>query len=306
MSRSFDPVQLGSIEQFCKAAELLSFKAAAEKLGLTPAAVSRSVARLEGRLKVRLFVRTTRQIRLTDDGQLYFKQCRDALGQIEAAELALTGRHTEPHGRLRISVPTSYGHHRVLPALPAFMARHPHLRLDVHVCNRNVDFTQDDFDLAVRLGPLPDSGWVARTLETAALGVYASPTYLARRGRPETLNDLEHHECLTFVMPSTGRALAWSFDIPGVGSVDHKLSSRIAVEEDVLACATLARAGAGLVQTYDFIAAPAVADGTLVEVLEAYRGRSRPFVALYPPHRHLSAGVRLLVDFLSQAVQAWA
>ncbi|MFN6996667.1 MAG: LysR family transcriptional regulator, partial [Aquincola tertiaricarbonis] len=133
MARSFDPVQLGSIELFCKAAELGSFTAAAEALGVTPAAVSRSIARLEQRLGVRLFVRTTRSIRLTEDGALYRAECQQALEQIAEAERAITGRQTTPTGLLRISVPTTYAHHRLLPLLPAFAQAYPGVALELNI-----------------------------------------------------------------------------------------------------------------------------------------------------------------------------
>lgn len=125
--RSFDPVQLGSIELFCRAAELHSFTAAAELLGLTPASVSRSISRLEARLGVRLFARTTRNIRLTNEGEIYYRQCQQALEQIAEAERVITGTQKIPSGRLRVSVGTPYAHHRLLPLLPRFQAEHPQI-----------------------------------------------------------------------------------------------------------------------------------------------------------------------------------
>lgn len=302
MSRHFEPVQLGSIELFCRAAELGSFTAAAQALGLTPAAVSRSIARLEARLKVRLFVRTTRQVRLTDDGRLYFEHCRQALGQIEAAERAITGRQGQPVGTLRISVPTTYAHHRLLPLLPQLMDRHPQLAVELNVSNRNIDFVEEGYDLAIRAGTPPDSRLVARTLEDAALGVYASPAYLRKHGTPRSLDELRQHACIQFELPSTGRPMPWVFV---VGGREHDLvfDSRWRVSDDVLGCVSLARAGAGLCQTFDFVAAEAVQRGELVEVLQDLRGRSRPFSVLYPHNRHLSAGVKAFVDFLLNEAQ---
>jgi DNA-binding transcriptional LysR family regulator len=166
MSRQFDPVQLGSIEIFCKAAELGHFAATAEFLGVTPAAVSRSVKRLEERLATKLFIRTTRNVRLTDDGRLYFEQCKAALEQIESAERSIAGQQDHAVGTLRISVPSTYGHYRMLPRLPKFMAQHPRLKVEVSVSNRNVDFIEEGFDLAIRLGTPPDSQLVARPLES--------------------------------------------------------------------------------------------------------------------------------------------
>lgn len=302
MSRHFEPVQLGSIELFCRAAELGSFTAAAHALGLTPAAVSRSIARLEARLKVKLFARTTRQVRLTHDGRLYFEHCRQALGQIEAAERAITGRQGQPAGSLRISAPTTYAHHRLLPLLPRLMAKHPQLEIEINVSNRNIDFVEEGYDLAIRAGTPPDTRLVARPLEDAALGVFASPAYLRKYGTPRSLADLQQHTCIQFELPSTGRPMPWVFAIDG-REVDQLFESRLRVSDDVLGCVSLARAGGGLCQTFDFVAAEAVQRGELVEVLLDHRGRSRPFSVLYPQNRHLSAGVKAFVDFLVGEVQ---
>src|SRR5246127_2715888 len=149
MQRKFDDLLLGSIELFCQAAELGSFTLAANAASVTPAAVSRSVARLEERLGVRLFVRTTRQIRLTDAGRRYFEQCREALSQLADAEREVTGEQTTPAGVLRISMPTPYGHYRVLPLLPAFRERYPQVQVETHLSNRNIDFSDEGFDLAI-------------------------------------------------------------------------------------------------------------------------------------------------------------
>lgn len=297
------PVQLGSIEQFCRAADLGSFRAAAESLGLTPAAVSRSIARLEARLGVRLFARTTRRVALTPEGRLYHGEARQALAQIEEAERALTGRQAEPRGLLRISVPTTYGHHRVLPLLGRFRERFPAVELEIGIANRNVDFVEEGYDLSVRLDPPPDSRLVARKLEDATVGVFASPGYLARRGVPARLDDLARHDCIAFVRPSTGRPMPWIFR-DGGRDVDLAIDGAIRITDDVLGCLTAARGGAGLCQTYHFIAREAVAAGELVEVLAAYAGRGRPFSILFPRNRHLSARVRALVDFLVATLAA--
>lgn len=176
-----------------------------------PAAVSRAIGRLEERLKVRLFVRSTRKIARTEGGSAYFEQCRRALSQLQEAESELTGRQAEPVGLLRISVPTPLGHHRVLPLLPAFHARYPQVQVDVQISNRNIDFIADGFDLALRGREPPDSGLVSRHLMDAQLVVVAEPSYLARAGTPRTLEDLAEHDCIQFVLPSTGMPIPWMF-----------------------------------------------------------------------------------------------
>ena len=298
MSRVFDPVQLGSIELFCKAAELSSFTAAAESLGLTPASVSRSIARLELRLGVRLFTRTTRSVRLTSEGALYQAQCQQALNQIIEAERAITGQQSEPKGTLRISVGSVYGQHRLVALLPGFMDAHPQVEIDLNVSNQNIDFVEDAYDLAIRMGEPRDSQLVARKLEDASLGVFAAPDYLKRRGTPSSLEELGDHELIQFVMPSTGRPLPWLFRNPAGENVDLTVAGRQRVHDGVLACAEWASAGGGIAQMYHFVARDAVKAGRLVEIMADARGRSRPFYLLYPRNRHLSARVRIFVDYL--------
>jgi DNA-binding transcriptional LysR family regulator len=301
MARAFDAMQLGSIELFCRSAELGSFTAAAAAAGVTPAAVSRSVGRLEGRLGVRLFVRTTRQIRLTDDGRVYYEQCQQGLLQIADAGRLVTGQQVVPVGALRISAPTTYAHYRLFPMLPRFVAAYPKVQIEISVSNRNIDFVEEGFDLAIRLGTPQDSRLVARKLEDATLGLFASPDYLKRHGTPKNLADLKKHDCIQFVLPSTGRPLAWLLR-EGGEDVERTLGGSVRVFDDVLGCFNHARAGGGVVQIYHFIAGEAVRRGELVEVVKRCGGRTRPFSVLYPQNRHMSARVRAFVDFLVSEV----
>jgi DNA-binding transcriptional LysR family regulator len=290
--------QLGTIAIFCKAAELGSFTAAARALALTPAAVSRSVGRLEERLGNKLFRRTTRSMQLTDDGRMYYEQCRTALSQIEDAERSITGQHTQARGNLRISVPSTYAHYRLLPRLSAFRALYPEVELDINISNRNIDFVDEGYDVAIRQGTPPDSRLVARKLEDAPVGVYASPAYLRARGTPQNLTDLQNpaqHTLLPFTLPSTGRAMPWLFMQDGQPIELHP-HSNVQVSEDPLGAVVLARAGMGLVQTMQWIAHSYPAD--LTEVLQPFAGRVRQFYVLYPQNRHLAARVRVLVDYL--------
>ena len=303
MQRQFEDLLLGSIELFCLAAELESFTVAATAASVTPAAVSRSVARLEGRLGVRLFVRTTRQIRLTDAGRRYFEQCRQALGQLADAEREVTGQQSTPSGVLRISMPTPYSHYRVLPLLAEFRARYPAVTVETHLSNRNIDFADEGFDLAIRGRAPDDSGLIARKLEDAELVVVASPAYLKAAGKLDTPDDLINHECIQFALPSTGRNIPWLFRQEDE-EIEMMTRGGYGTSGDVLAGATLARHDAGLFQTYRFVVDRDLQDGTLREVLTPYGGRTRPFVLLYPHARHLSSRVRCFVDFLVEKLRA--
>jgi DNA-binding transcriptional LysR family regulator len=265
--------------------------------------VSRSIARLEARLGLRLFARTTRSIRLTHEGELYRGQCQQALDQIAEAERSLAGGNlAAPRGLLRISAPTTWAHHRLMALLPRFSKACPQVELEVHIANRNVDFVEEGFDLAIRLGEPRDSRLIARHLEDTSLGVFASPDYLKRRGTPRTLAELREHDCIQFIRPSTGRPMPWLFREDG-REVELTPRSRQCVTDDVLGCVDWARAGGGLYQTYHFIAKEALERRELVEVLKPFGGRSRPFFILYPQNRQLSARVRAFSDFLIAQVQ---
>lgn len=297
MARQFNDLQLGSIELFCLTAQHRGFTAAAQAAGLTAAAVSRSVARLESRLGVRLLMRTTRQVRLTDAGQRYFDQCRQALGQLVEAEREVTGQQVAASGLVRVSLPTSYAHYRVLPLLPAFARKYPEIELDLQLTNRNVDFTAEGFDLAIRARTPPDSGLVARKLEDAALVVVASPAYLRRRRKPRSPDELLEHDCIGFVQPNTGQSVPWLFQQAGQ-VVERAVSARLRCTDDILGPVTLARAGAGVLQTYRFLVEADLRDGALVELLPEYAGASRPFSLLYPFDGHKPLRVRVLIDYL--------
>ncbi len=292
-------MQLGSIELFCLAAELASFTAAATSAGITPAAVSRSIGRLEERLGVRLFVRTTRQIRLTEGGRRYYDQCRQAFLQLVEAEREVTGGQVAPSGHLRISMPTPYAHYRLLPLLPRFRRLYPDITVEAHVSNRNIDFAGEGYDMVIRGRDPADSSLIARKLEDAEMVLVAAPSYLRLAGTPQTLEQLRDHECIQFDLPSTGRKIAWPLMVDGK-QVDVITSGGYTCSEDVLGIVTLARAGAGIVQTYRFIVERDLAQGQLVELLAQHGGTSRPFYLLYPHARHLSLSVRTFADFLSE------
>lgn len=297
MARQFDDVLLGSIELFCSVAELGSFTAAANAAAITPAAVSRAVSRLETRLDVRLFVRTTRALHLTDAGREYFEYCRAALAQLVEAERVVTGQQSAPSGLLRISMPTPYGHYRVLPLLPEFSRLYPKVKVEFHLSNRNVDFGDEGFDIAIRGRAPPDSTMISRTLEDSELVVVAAPAYLERAGTPDSPDALREHNCIQFALPSNGRNIAWLFR-DGTEDIELPTSGLYGCAEDILGAVTLAIQGGGVFQTYRFVVEEALKSGSLVELMPQYGGRSRPFCLIYPHGRHVALRVRAFVDFL--------
>ncbi len=296
MSRKFD--YLGDVEVFITVVEHGSFTAAAVVLSTTPSVLSRAVSRLEARLGRQLLQRTTRRVGLTEAGRVYLEQARSAFALLDDAEREGRGQEGDLTGRVRMSVPTTYGHYRLPPLLARFAQHYPRVQVELNITNRNVDLIAEGFDLAIRLGQLPDSGLVARKLEDAALLLVASPDYLHRMGSPQTLEELHRHTCLPFIMPRTGRIAPWVFR-DEERDIDWLPGSTIEISDDVLGVVSLAEQGMGICQIYEFIVRDRIQRGQLVEVLSHLRGRSRPFSVLFAPHRRQSAATRAMIDLLT-------
>lgn len=296
MSRKFD--YLGDVEVFIAVVEHGSFTAAAVALSTTPSVLSRAVSRLETRLGRQLLQRTTRRVGLTEAGRVYLEQARSAFSLLDEAERDGQGQEGDLTGRVRMSVPTTYGHYRLPPLLARFSQHYPRVQVDLNITNRNVDLIAEGFDLAIRLGQMPDSGLVARKLEDAALLLVASPAYFHRMGTPQTLDDLHRHMCLPFILPRTGRIAPWVFR-EDERDVDWLPASTIETSDDVLGVVSLAEHGMGICQSYEFIVRDRIQRGQLVEVLPHLRGRSRPFSVIFAPHRRQSAATRAMIDLLT-------
>jgi DNA-binding transcriptional LysR family regulator len=295
MSRKFN--HLPDVEAFIAAVEHGSLTAGAVALSTTASVLSRAISRLEARLGSQLLRRTTRRLSLTDAGKRYLEQTRAAFELIDDAEREIQGREGELVGRVRLSVPTTYGHYRLARLLKPFVLEYPQIRVELNITNRNVDLVAEGFDLAIRLGDLPASGLVARKLEDAELCLVSSPDYLERMGTPQDIASLHAHVCVPFEMPSSGRLAPWLF-LDGQQEIDWMPTSGIEVSGDVLGVVSLAEQGVGICQTYDFIVRNRIQQGLLVELLPQLRGRSRPFSVIYAPHRRLSAASRAFIDLL--------
>lgn len=297
MSRQFDAAMLGNIELFCHTAELASFTKAAARAGLSQAAVSRAVSRLEQHVGVQLFIRSTRSVRLTERGRTYHEQCRQALHLLADAERELSDAHVDASGIVRLSLPTSYGHCRVLPILGAFTERYPHIVLEIQLSNHDADLIGEGFDLAIRARAQPDSGLVARKLEDAELVIVAAPAYLQRHGVPASLEELQAHRCIAFERPRTGQSVPWLAMRDG-RQIEFAPRAAVRITDDILGVSSAALYGMGIGQSYRFIVAAELAAGRLVELLPQHAGAARPFSILYPGQRHMPGRVRLLIDFL--------
>jgi DNA-binding transcriptional LysR family regulator len=286
---------LPNLESFARTYETGSFTSAARVLSVTPQAVSRSVGRLEHTLGVTLFRRTTRTCAPTDAAHHYYQLCKQALSLLATGERELASRKEAPQGQVRISVGTTFGHHRFLPWLGRFRERAPEVDVEVQVSNHDIDFVEDGYDMAIRMGSVRDASLVARKLGDYTLGVFASPSYVARFGAPKTPEELERHTCIGFVMPSSGRILPWVLAPEPKSFVPD---ARYRCSDDPLGLIAMARAGVGLVQIYDFLVEDDVTRGSLVEVLGGFRGASRPFSLLYQRAVVPSRPARALIDFI--------
>nr|WP_312821626.1 LysR family transcriptional regulator [Acinetobacter oleivorans] len=295
MSRQFD--YLADVEVFLIVAEKLSISATAIHLSTTPSVISRTITRLEKKLGIQFFRRTTRHLSLTEAGQLYYEKMQHAFQLIDHAERVIQGEQLQISGKIKLSVPTTYGHYRLPSLLEKFLLQYPDIQIEISISNRNVDLIAEGFDLAIRQGHLPNSSFVARPLEQAPLKLVASPTYLKRMGIPKTLEELNHHQCIAFELPSNGKVTPWFLK-----DIDQEIqwipTNRILVKEDILGVVSLAENGLGICQSYDFIVNEKIQQGTLQPLLERYAGHTRPFSLLYAQHKHMSSATRALINFL--------
>lgn len=296
MNRKFD--HLPDVETFITVVERGSLTAAAVHLSTTASVISRALARLEARLGCQLLRRTTRSIGLTDAGRVYLDQTRAALAQIEDAENSLQGDPDQVSGRVVLTAPTTFGHYRLPALLNDFAMQYPRVRIDLNITNRNVDLAAEGFDFAIRQGALKDSSMVARKLMDAPLTLVCAPAYAARMGAPATLDDLAQHDCLSFLLPSTGRPVSWQF-MRGGEAHDWTPEPATQVTDDALGVVSLAEAGLGICQSFDFIVRERIARGALLELLPEHGGRTRPFSLIYTERRRLSAAARALLDALT-------
>ncbi|QSQ13039.1 LysR family transcriptional regulator [Myxococcus landrumensis] len=289
--------RLSGVLVFVQAAEAGGFALAAQRLGLTRSAVGKSIARLEQRLGTRLFQRTTRQQRLTEDGQVFYERCARALSELEAAEAALDSGRSEPMGRLRVTASVLFGRHLVAPLLWELAREHPGLELEMSFSDRVTDLIEDGYDLAIRVAPLADpSGLAARKLGAQMMVVCASPDYVARHGRPRTLEDLTRHEALTY--GRQGQSKPWLFPDEKGGDTPVRVRGRLRLD-DLEAIADAATQGLGIAWLPCWLIAERLHRGELVDVLEGVGRHGNEIFAVWPQNKHLPVKVRRAIDLLA-------
>ena len=285
---------LASMSVFVRAADARSFTDAGAQLGVSPSAIGKTIARLEERLGVRLFHRSTRSITLTPEGVMYLESCRRIFFEIDIAEQELALTKGAPLGLLRVSLPMVGM--LLTPIISRFLATYPQITLDLDFSDKLVNVIEDGFDVVVRTGESIDSRLTARILGTFSLQLVASPAYLKKAGTPTQPTDLLRHACLHHKFPTVGKLEHWPLK-----SVDDSTELHLpvaAVASTIEPLITMAESGLGIACVPDFAVRGQLADGALIQVLSRFTEHTGRFRALWPSSRYLSPKVRAFVDFM--------
>lgn len=294
--------QFKAMQIFRAVADCKSFTQAAEQLDLPKPTVTNAVQAIEQQLGVRLLQRTTRKVSLTVEGAQYLERCSALLNDLENLNGLFAGDGRLLSGAVRVDLPERLAHLYVIPALPDFFQRHPQIQVRLGSNDRFVDLVGEGIDCAVRGGTLRDSTLVARRIDAMEQINVASPAYLARHGRPQTLDDLRQHTAVNFFSSQSGRDLDWEYiDADGVART-QPMRSQVSVsgtEAYLAACL----AGLGLIQMPRRGLGTLLATGQLEEVLPAWRPAPLPLNIIYAHNRHLSPRVRVFVDWLASVLE---
>lgn len=299
---------LRAIEAFVKALEGGSIASAARQLGISPAAASQNIARLERELGTRLITRTTRSMALTEAGERYLARVAPVLGELEKAQSDLSLIHGELQGRLRIACMSAFGRHMLAPLLPAFTALHPRLELELLITDRHVDVLKEDVDISVRYRDVLEPGMSVRLLASAPRILCASPQYLQQHGRPQTAQELLEHACLLYRRERDGRLMRWPFLRDGQRTDPQQKIA--AIGSDIDALVEFAAAGGGIAWAGSFIVHEELRRGRLVPLAlkPARKGQLQfedvplDFFACFKDRQYVPAKVRALVDYLLQVL----
>ena len=281
---------------FAAVVEMGGFTAAAERLHTSPQNVSKSVKALEDALGVRLLNRTTRRTQLTESGRAYHPRCVRLLEEFDELHASLRAENDAPRGELRITAPTSFGELHLVDAIQDFLDLHPQMRVKLTLTDRYVRLIEEGYDLAIRIGALEDSSYIARRLAPARIALCASPAYFERFGKPEKPEDLEQHECVVDANFRDGAL--WPFQRDGARFA-VKATGRFQVDSaTAVRRLLLADAGVALCPTY--VVGPDLRAGRLQVALEAFNAFELSVHAVYLENRHLSAKIRAFVDFMAK------
>jgi DNA-binding transcriptional LysR family regulator len=288
--------RLTGLMAFVRTADLGSFVAAGRLLGLSPSAVGKAVTKLESQLGVRLFQRSTRSLRLTEEGRAFHERCRNILDDLDDAQETLLRTRENPRGRVRVSAPI-IAYHLLLPVLPEFLSLYPEIELDLDFTDRIVELIDEGVDVGIRSGQLPDSRIMVRVLRPFQLLLCASPAYLERQGKPTCPRDLSGHVGIGFRYPNSGKVQDWPLILPP-GEPEVRVRHILTCNNMEALCGAVLR-GLGIGCMPDFLAAASLKSGELVPLLVDHLDAPGQFNLIWPSSRHLSPKVRVFVDFIS-------
>lgn len=292
---------LNSLKIFVRVAEMRSLARAAQRLNLTPSAVSKSITKLEFELGVSLFSRNTRTVQLTSDGARFLGSCKDILAQLDEAESNLNSTHTSVSGRIRIQSSAAFGSRFIVPAFPAFLLRYPNIAIDLELTDRTIDLVHDGVDVSIIIGPIFDDRVVARKICDVHLCACASPEYIKAHGEPLSPDDLSKHTCLGYVLSRTGQPREWKFLKDG-NTFTKTVSGPVNINnpEALLQCALR---GLGIAMLGTVFTAKFIRSGKLKILMREYLVPSLPIWALYLPDRNLELPrIKAFVDFLREVI----
>jgi DNA-binding transcriptional LysR family regulator len=292
--------RLDAMQLFVRVAQSGSFSAVAQQMGVARSVVTRQIAALEAHLGVKLLARSTRRLSLTSGGAAYLEKCRVILNLVEVAEGGLAEETQTPRGLIRLSLPLVYGLKHLAPLLIEFSQRYPEVELDMDFSDRRSNLIQEGIDMAVRITFRLDPGDVTRRLGSGRLVAVASPQYLARHGKPKHPSDLINHQCLGYT--ATANSLRWTFMIDGKAQ-QFPIRPRLQANNgDVLLMA--AAAGLGIAYEPASSAADWLQSGTLTEILKKFPTPELGIYAVLPSNRHVPHRLRVLMDFLTERLEA--
>lgn len=292
--------RLRAIEVFVTVASRGGFARAAQALDTSPANVSRYINDLEAHLGTRLLNRSSRKLSLTESGEALFERGKTILDDVAEAEAITVSASMQPRGRLRINAPLSFGVLHLAPLWPKFLQRHPEVELDVSLIDRVVDIVEEGFDLAIRISRGGSTAQAARKLAVSHNIVCAAPSYLRRRGKPKTPHDLSAHDCIGYTYAAS--ADDWHFTDAQGSSHSVRVPCVMHTNNGDTARAA-ALAGRGVIWQPSFLIGPDLRAGRLVPLMPGYQMPDIDVLAIYPSRRHLSAKVRVMIDFLVQAFE---
>jgi LysR family transcriptional regulator, regulator for bpeEF and oprC len=287
-----------AMKVFVRVVESGSFSKAADAMRLPAASVSRTVQALEAHLGARLLNRTTRSISITEDGEIYYERCVRVLGEVDEMESVLSRSKLSPKGTVRVSLPALMAKSTVIEALPEFFAQYPDIRLEMNLTDKNIDIVESGVDCVIRVGAVGDVGLVAKTIGSYMQITAAAPSYLEKFGEPKTLEDLDHHMCVDYLVSTTGRVRTWEFLVDGeTRTIALKAVLAVNDADSYVACGI---AGLGLIQASSYTLASFLANGTLREVLRSYPSYPRVVSILYAANRHQPRRVRAFIDWVAE------